>query len=87
MKLSMLYSLQVSFPQFNDVIGRIALIAFGKYPHCNKHKTAIQRCEAFIIYLDMCEGRRKAGLKSDPWVSMQLEKQGLQKKAAGHKGR
>ena len=71
----------MTFAQFNDVIGRIALIAFGKYPHCNKHKTALQRCEALIIYLDMSEGRLKAGLKSDPWVSQQLERAEAARKA------
>jgi len=65
---------KVSFSQYIDVLGRIALTAFGKYPHCNKHRTALQRVEALIIYLDMSDGRQKTGLKSDPWVTQQLEK-------------
>ena len=66
---------RATFQQFQEVLGRAARIAFSKHPYNEKLKSTLPRVEAMIVYLDMSEGRRIAGLKADPWVSRYMEKQ------------
>ena len=75
---------KATFEHYLTFLGRIAIVAFGKYPHCNKFVNAVQRIEALVVYMDMSEGRMKSGLKGDPWVTQQLEGQlkGTTKSAA-----
>jgi len=71
-----------TFKMFEDVVGRLARVAFGKHPHGQRYRTTLQRCEALFIYLDLSKGRVKAGLKCSAWVNKHLEKQEAEKLAA-----